>query len=68
MPWTEKQRRLFHAIAEDPEVAREHGVSTATGRRLAAEADDLSRRGKERKATVKSFIDLSPVFRPSDHG
>ena len=66
MPYTSRQRRLFHTISEDPEVAREHGVSTSTGRRLANEADDLARQGRERKPVkkpaLKSFLDLGPIF------
>lgn len=59
MPFSDKQRKLFHAADEDPEVAREHGMSHRTAGKLADEADKLAKEGKEKKA---SFIDLEPVF------
>lgn len=66
-PFTEEQRRLFHAMAEDDEVAEQHGTSQKEARKLAREADDLAREGKEKpakKAAVMGFIDLSGVFVP----
>lgn len=70
MPFTEKQRRLAHAAEENEDVAREHGMSHATARRMADEADKLKREGRERKPVGKAnllddAIDLSGVFGPS---
>ena len=62
MPYTEKQRALFHAVASDPEVADRNGISRRTGARLAGEADELTKEGRERKPVKKAFIDLRPVF------
>lgn len=59
-PYTEQQRKLFHAADEDPEVAERHGMSQREAGQLANEADDYARRGKEKKAT--GFIDLSSIF------
>ena len=63
-PFTDEQRRLFHAMAEDDEVAEQHGTSQKEARKLAQEADDLAREGKEKKASVPTvgFIDLTSVF------
>lgn len=65
MPYTAEQRRLFHAMAEDPEVARRHGSSQAESRRLAAEADKLAREGHEKESkasgghgSAKAFLAL----------
>lgn len=51
-PFTPAQRRLFHEVEENPDAARRHGMTRAEGRRLADEADDYARRGKE-KADAK---------------
>lgn len=59
MPYTPKQRRLFNAMAHDPDIAREHGTSNSEARKLADEANKLKRQGKEKRA---SFIDLSETF------
>lgn len=64
MPYTPAQRRLFHEVKENPDAARRHGMSREEGGKLAREADDLAREGKEKpnkKASV-GFIDLSSVF------
>lgn len=53
MPFTPAQERLFHAAASSPSVAREHGMSQAEARRLAAEADRLAGEGKEKKAAER---------------
>lgn len=50
MPYTPAQRRLFHAMSEDPDVAREHGTSQQGARKLAEEADKLKREGREKRA------------------
>ena len=50
MPYTAAQRRLFHEMAEDESVAREHGTSQREAGKLAEEADRLKRQGRE-KAT-----------------
>ncbi len=61
MPFTEKQRRLFHAEAE-----KEHpdGMSHRTAEKLADEADRLKKEGKEKRPIEKSdnFIDLRHVW------
>lgn len=64
MPYTAQQRKLFHAAEEDPEVAREHGISHREAGELADEADSYARQGKEKKPVKKanSFIDLSDIF------
>ena len=68
MPFTEKQRRLFNSADENPEVAREHGMSGRTAGKLADEADRLRKEGRERPAVKavlpEGVIDLSPVFAP----
>lgn len=61
-PFTPAQRRLFHAAEDDKDVADEHGMSRREASRLAGEADDLAREGKERKEKKASFIDLASVF------
>ena len=58
MPFTDAQKRLFHAAAESPSVAREHGMSQAEARRLAAEADRLAGEGKEKKASRAARVFL----------
>jgi len=64
VPYTEKQRRLFHALEESPDARKRHGVSEEEARRLADEADDLARRGKERKPVKKAagYIDLTKIW------
>lgn len=37
MPYTRSQNRLFWLAANNPAVAKEHGLSTETARRLASE-------------------------------
>ena len=37
MPWTPKQNALFRAAAHDPAIARKHGLSQSTARKLASE-------------------------------
>ena len=69
MPYTEKQRKLFHAVEENPDVARERGMSHADAARMAGEADRLKREGRERKPVGKAdlpegVLDLSPIFGP----
>jgi hypothetical protein len=64
MPYTPSQRRLFHAMAEDDDVAREHGTSRKKARKLAEEADDLAREGKEKKEKSSGLIDLTAIFHP----
>lgn len=59
MPWSTKQRKLFHEAAEHPAVAREHEMSSGEARKLADEADKLKKEGKEKKA---SFVDLRPTL------
>jgi len=66
MPYTSRQRRYFHHLAENPDDARAADVSPRTAADLASEADDLARAGRERKPvkkqTIKSFLDLAPLF------
>jgi len=67
MPYTEKQRKLFNAEANDPGIAREHGTSGREARRLADEANKFKGEGRERKPVGKAdlpegVIDLAPVF------
>lgn len=50
MPYTAAQRRLFHEMAEDNSVAREHGTSQREAGKLAEEADRLKRQGREKAA------------------
>lgn len=59
MPWSDAQRKLFHAAEENPEVAREHGIGRDEARKLADEADKLKKEGKE---TKKGIIDLRSIF------
>jgi hemerythrin-like domain-containing protein len=65
VPYTPSQRRLFHAMAEDADVAREHGTSRKKARKLAEEADELAREDKEKKEKSAGYIDLSAIFRPN---
>ena len=61
MPFTPKQRRLFHAKEEHPDK----DMSAAEAHKLAQEADDLARQGKEKKpkkSTSKGFIDLTRAW------
>lgn len=58
MPYTEKQRKLFHAAEENAEVAQEHGMSHSEARKLADEADEKP----VKKPVKKGFVDLKPVF------
>lgn len=58
MPYTEEQRKLFHEAAENPDVARQHGLSRREAQKLADEADRLAREGREKKAS----IDLEPIL------
>jgi len=37
MPWNSRQNALFRLAAHNPEIAKEHGLSTETARRLASE-------------------------------
>ena len=60
MPFTEKQRKLFHEVAENPDAAKRHGISRAEGQKLANEADKLKKRGEEKAA---GFVDLTSVFK-----
>jgi hypothetical protein len=62
MPYTEQQRKLFHAAEENPEVAREHGMSRREAGKLADEADRLKRQGREKAAKGIGFVDLTPVL------
>lgn len=63
VPYTAQQRKLFHAAEDDPEVARQRGISRQEAGQLADEADKLAREGKERKPVkAKGFIDLSDIF------
>ena len=67
MPWTPKQRALFHEVEENSDAARRHGMTRAEGSRLAREADKLAREGTEKRPAAKSalpegVIDLAPVF------
>jgi hypothetical protein len=66
VPYTEKQRRLFHELEENPDARKRHGVNEDEARELAGEADDFARRGKERRPVrkVTSFIDLSRIWIP----
>ena len=69
MPFTEKQRKLFHEIEENPDAARRHGMTRREGGRLADEADKYAREGKEKpakKAAESPFgvVDLEPVLGP----
>jgi len=50
MPYTPAQRRLFHEVAENPDAARRHGMSRGEGRKLAHEADEMAREGKEKRS------------------
>jgi len=59
VPWTPKQRALFHEIEENPNAAERHGMSQAEGGKLAREADRLKKEGREKHA---GFVDLTPVF------
>lgn len=61
IPYTKEQRRLFHAAEENPDVAREHGMSRREAGKLADEADRLKKEGREHPA-AKSVIDLEPVL------
>jgi hypothetical protein len=68
MPYTPAQRRLWHELDENPAARREHGVSGDEAHRLANEADDLAREGREKKpkqSAKSNFIDLSSIFNPS---
>lgn len=71
MPFTEKQRRLMNAAANDPAVAREHGMSGRTAERLAGEANRMRKQGRERPAVKAEsspgvvVVDLAPVFDPT---
>jgi len=63
VPYTEKQRRLFHELEENPDARKRHGVSREEAGKLADEADDYARRGKEKPAKKSaSFIDLSHLW------
>lgn len=64
MPYTKEQRALFNAAANDPEIAREHGMSHREAGELADEANKLKKEGHEKRASTNdsSFIDLAPVF------
>lgn len=61
MPYTAEQRRLFHLMAEDDEVAEQHGTSQKEARKLAQEADDLAREGREKPAK-KASIGVITIF------
>lgn len=37
MPWSSSQNALFRLAAHNPQVAKEHGLSTETARRLDSE-------------------------------
>lgn len=50
MPYTPKQRRLFHYREDHPG----DGMSREEARRLAGEADRLAREGKEKKPKPKA--------------
>lgn len=65
MPYTSRQRRLFHEIEENPDVAERHGVSQREGHKLADEADKLAREGREKKEKSSGIIDLTEIFYPS---
>jgi hypothetical protein len=65
MPYTEQQRKLFHAATESADVRRRRGLSRETASELADEADRLAREGKEKppkKEKSDSFIDLSSIW------
>jgi len=62
MPYTAQQRKLFHVLEDDPEAAERHGMSQGEAGKLADEADDYAREGKEKKPKAKGFIDLTDIF------
>ena len=74
MPFTEKQRKLFHAAEEDPAVARERGMSGHEAKKLAGEADKLKSEDREKPPVKKAadpvaqgaadgtLYDLRPIF------
>ncbi len=51
MPYTEKQRRYFHAKANDKSLSSEERAEFV---RLAAEADDYAGAGKEKSPVKRS--------------
>ena len=59
-PYTAGQRRLFHSAEENPEVAREHGLTHGEAGKLADEADRLKKKGKEKKSAAKR-IETEPA-------
>jgi hypothetical protein len=62
-PFTAQQRKLFHAAENSAEVRRRKHIDRDTASRLANEADDYAREGKEKKKKkASSFIDLRPTF------
>jgi hypothetical protein len=63
IPYTPAQRKLFNAMANDPAIAEEHGVTRRRAGELAAEANKLKREGKEKaNALSPPPIDLEPIF------
>lgn len=63
MPYTEKQRRLFHELDKNPEARKRRGVSKEEAGKLADEADSYAREGKEKPAKkAANFIDLSHLW------
>ena len=64
MPFTEKQRRLFHELKESPDARKRHGVNEDEASKLADEADRNARSGHERRPVKKAtrFIDLSTIW------
>lgn len=53
MPYTKKQKALFHAMANDPKVAKAHGSTQDKAKALAKESESVptrkpikSKRGK----------------------
>lgn len=64
MPYTAAQRRLFNAAANDPAIAREHGISGKEAKKLANEANKLAGEGKEKTAKAKK----SPTQRYNNKG
>lgn len=51
MPWTPAQNRLFRAAEHNPAIARKHGLSRATAKKLANEG---IKRGARMAAKLRS--------------
>jgi len=67
MPYSKKQHALFEAVAHDPKIAKERGISTSKAAVLASEGVKDSAPKKIRVRFRKSEVISDSKFNEADH-